>query len=162
VLAFRLGARATDVELSIATGDTLALGVVGSDLLDVLSRIEGGAGLSAQYRAILSGGQSQDESARRALLTSLRTLLGQPVWFDLGAWAEAARVATMADNGGFLLQEAAHIDDLSARVEMTGEPDSPVVAGLLRELRTIIEQRVPTEPDRIRNVLGRLMATAGR
>jgi hypothetical protein len=68
----------------------------------------------------------------------------------------------MADNGGFLLQEAAHIDDLSARVEMTGEPDSPVVAGLLRELRTIIEQRVPTEPDRIRNVLGRLMATAGR
>jgi hypothetical protein len=96
--AFRLGARATDVEIAIRAEDSTALGVVGTELVDLLSRVDAGAASAAQYRRIVAVGASVAASDREAAARSLRALMGESVWFDLGAWTEAARVAAMAGN----------------------------------------------------------------
>jgi hypothetical protein len=162
--AFRLGARATDVEVAIRAGDSTALGVVGAELVDLLSGVDAGAASAAQYRRILDAGASAGESDRKEAAELLQALMGESVWFDLGAWTEAARVAALARNSGDLRSLAGYLPGIMDR--MTGDSTqmrSPVYPQL-ELLKLALEAGAPVEQNRhnILDLLSQVIVAAGR
>jgi hypothetical protein len=161
-LAFRLGARATDVEIALEARDTTALQLVGAELLSLVSQIDGGAGTAAQYRAILATNGGGTRSERREAATGLNSLLGESPWFDLGAWAEASRVAAVAGNLAFLARESAALDRITERVGAEAGPRTTAVREITAELREGLRSlRTPEDLGAVRTLLGQLIAVAG-
>lgn len=160
--AFRLGARATDVEIAIRAEDSTALGAVGEELVDLLGGVDAGAASAAQFRRIVEFGASASESDRTEAARSLRALMGQSVWFDLGAWTEAARVAALAGNEGDLRSLA---DPLRGIIDRMTEDVTQVRNAVYPRLEALkIELAAPSEQNRqdILQLLTHVIVAAGR
>jgi hypothetical protein len=160
--AFRLGTRATDVEIALLAEDTLALQQAGAELVELASGIDGGAGSAAQYRRLVAQGLSAGDADRRDAVQDLRALTGGSPWFDLGAWAEAVRVGAASADLTFLTRSRRPLDALIKRIEARPSTEGAPVLELLRELRTMLESARETDLERIEERVSRVMATTGR
>jgi len=162
--AFRVGARATDVEIAIRAEDSTALQLVGTELIELVSGVDAGAASVAQYRRILATGISASESDRRAAAAALRSLMRNAVWFDLGAWIEAARVAAVAGNVGYLRSTAGSLTQLTDAVESDTSPLRDEVSGLLRSLDPVLRLAGPLTTTRQQSIdlLTKVIVTVGR
>jgi hypothetical protein len=162
--AFRLGVRATDVEIALRANDSTALGVVGAELVDLLSGVDAGAASAVQYRRIVEAGSSAAESDRKEAARSLRALLGESVWFDLGAWTEAARVAALAGNWEELRPLGESLPRIMDR--MTGDTTRVrnTVYPRLEALNLMLDTAAPIEQGRlsILESLSQVIVAAGR
>jgi hypothetical protein len=157
-LAFRLGARATDVEIALNAADTTALRLVGENLLELVSGIDGGAGAAAQYRQLLSQGTLTSAEARRSAAAGARGLTADSPWFDLGAWSESARIAAAAGQIGYVTGQMMTLDSLLARIADRSDSAAPGVVQILRELQASAR---PENAEAVRQLLARVMAVAG-
>src|SRR5688572_18754440 len=153
--AFRLGVRATDVEIAVRAGDPTALSIVGGELIELVGAVDAGAASAAQYRAIVTAGPGASESERKDAAEALRSLLGKSVWFDVGAWVEAARVAAMAGHRGGFRSIAASVGGVSARVEREQGPLRDEVLARLQSLQMLVDSEAPLDANR-QNILGAL------
>jgi hypothetical protein len=95
-LEFRLGVRAMDVEIASAAGDSVAAALAGAEVLDLLSGEPGSGAVAGLYRRLLSLPAPAPREEREVALVSLLDLIGEPLWLELGATIEAARIAALA------------------------------------------------------------------
>ncbi|MGH2349309.1 MAG: hypothetical protein ACRDFT_07595 [bacterium] len=154
---FRLGARATDVELAIRARDSSAVVSLGEETARLLAGVEGGAAAAGLYRALTASGVRTSLADRYQAVEAIRALTNGSPWFDLGAWVEAARVALAAGQRAFLVNEAGELRRLQAR--LLDMPNGGEAAALLDELARSAEAG---ELERSRELLGRIILIAGR
>ena len=157
--AFRLGVRATDVELALGARDSLAARTVGTELAELATGIEGGAAAAELYRGIIARGAAAPAAERRAAVEALRGLLQQSVWFDLGAWIEAARIAVTAGRLEFVRDRIAALQRLKTSLGARPEAERGPLLGMLFELDARVGKG---ETDAIQEQLTRIIVTAGR
>jgi hypothetical protein len=69
--------------------------------MNLLASLEAGAPLSTRIRTLAVAPDFGGKTERAATARQLRSLLGAPVWFDLGAWTETARLAVAARDVSF-------------------------------------------------------------
>jgi hypothetical protein len=160
--AFRLGARATDVEIALRARDSAALPLVGAEVIGLVSSVDGGAPLAAQYRMIMASGAAAAPGDRMEAQNNLRSLVGDSLWFDLGAWSEAVRVAALAEDTRFLSTAKATLDALITRLGARPDPETTRVTTLLVDLRNSLAAAASGQLNSVKTITARLMATAGR
>ena len=119
-LAFRAGVRSTELELAAQVSDSTAVVRAADAIVELLGSVEAGAAVASNVRGLVRRPDFGGPAGRAQTARQTRLLLGEPDWFDLGAWAEAGRLALMTRNTGFFA------------------PDSPAS----RELRRIVEPHV--------------------
>lgn len=150
---FRLGARATDVELALSALDTTALRLVGEDLVELLAAMDAGAPAAALYRRVLDrGGGAEHESAAGAL----DDMVGDSTWFKLGALVEAMRVAGVAGGTEFMRMQRKALGVLMT--ELAARPSGEVVR-LLEELQARLAE---PNSEAVNGLLRRIIQAAGR
>ena len=157
--AFRLGVRATDVELAIQAQDSAALRPVAGELTSLVSDVDGGATVAALYRRILEHGVAVPLPEREAAAAALRALLDESPWFDLGLWVEAARVAMSAGQDAFVRENRRAVPGVIERLMARPAAESHEIVALLREIDAALGDG---ENDRVRERLSRIMVVAGQ
>ncbi|NOT06772.1 MAG: hypothetical protein HOP28_01065 [Gemmatimonadales bacterium] len=155
--AFRLGVRATDVEIALGAGDTVALRPVAAELAELAAGVDGGAAAAALYRGIVARGPSTPLAERAEAAAAVRSLMADSPWFDLGAWTEAARVALAAGEDGFVRRSGREVRRLIER--LVARRDGEAVAALLRELE---QARANDQLAVLQNRLDRIIVAAAR
>jgi hypothetical protein len=156
--AFRLGARATDVEIAIKARDSAALRLVGAELVDLVASHEAGAAVAAAYREVVAAGLDGSAEARARAASQVRELLSEGLWFDLGVWAEAARVALAAGQLEFVRDRRSAVRRFRERVLERPTDERGAMPGLLEELESAL---VDGPREEIQQTLARLIAAAG-
>jgi hypothetical protein len=156
---FRLGVRATDVEIAIQARDSVALRPVAVELSALASGVDGGATVAAVYRRLLERGVSAPVSVREEAVSALRALVDESPWFDLGVWVEAARVALSAGQEEFVRENRAAVPAIIDRLSARPPDGSHEIVVLLREIERALEAG---EIARIRERLHRILVLAGR
>ena len=99
---------------------------------------------------------------RGAALENLSILLRDEPWFELGVWAEQARLSALAGETGFFTEPAARVlGRIARRVERERGGDDPLT-GKLREVRQMVADGVsPAELPRLHDALTEVMREAG-
>jgi hypothetical protein len=169
VLAFRLGALFTDLDLAFAARDSVAIRAVAAHLADLASTVTTGGTTVVRIRFLAGDGMSSAMSSpadRQTLGASLRTLTTKAAWFDLGAWAQAARHAAHAGRADFFLPDGPAIAELNrvlAGVNNSPSSDAAVNAAVQR-LRNahVSAARTPADVGAMSAVLDSTVADAGR
>jgi len=95
VRAFRIGVRTAQLELAIQHGDSAATAVSAAAVEGLLADIDGAAPVAAQFGRLARGTVIGSASERRTLATQVQGIVGDAARFDLGVWAESARLATL-------------------------------------------------------------------
>jgi hypothetical protein len=166
-LSFRLGATFTDLDLAIAATDSVSMRAISSNLADLAATIPSAASTVVRIRAMADRGLSDaSPDDRLELADNLRTLNPNAAWFDLGAWAQAARHAAHAGRAEFFLPDGPAIAELNrmlAAVEKSPPTDATVRAAVQR-LRNANPGavRTPTDLGVISAVLDSTVTDAGR
>jgi hypothetical protein len=119
-LAFRAGARYAQLEMATQTADSTEVGRATEAIAQLVGTVEAGAAVAARFRDLARRPEFGGSTSRAQTARQTRALLGEPDWFDLGTWAETARLSLSARNVGFFA------------------PDSPAT----RELRRIVGPHV--------------------
>jgi hypothetical protein len=109
--AFRAGARFAELQLALASHDTTAIHVSANSLVPLASEVETGAPVAARA-ALLARTSGVRPSDQTKVAAELRELFGEPTWFDLGAWSEAARLAARARQAAFFAPDDAAMRSL--------------------------------------------------
>ena len=156
--AFRLGARATDVEIAVKARDSVALRLVGAELVDLAASQEAGAAVAAVYREMLAAGLDGSAEARAQAASQLKGVSGEGLWFDLGAWAEAARVALAAGRLEFVRDRRSAVTRFRERVMERPSDQRGALPGLLDELESALADG---QREAIQQTLARLISAAG-
>jgi hypothetical protein len=151
-LSFRLGVMFADLDLAIAAKDSVSMRAIASDLADLAATIPSAASTVVRTRALAAGGLSGPGSSadeRRKLAGNLRTLNAKGAWFDLGAWAQAARHAAHAGRAEFFLPDGPAIAALNRVLgELETSPSSDaIVSGAVQRLRNAKPSSVRTPAD---------------
>ena len=168
-LSFRLGAMFADLDLAIAGKDSASMRVISSDLADLAATIPSAASTVVRARALAAGGLSGPMTSadeRRKLADNLRTLNAKAAWFDLGAWAQAARHAAHAGRAEFFLPDGPAIAALNRVLgELETSPSSDaIVTAAVQRLRNAKPSSVrsPADVGVMSAVLDSTVAEAGR
>ncbi len=132
---FRLGARVVAIDIAREAGDQAALKSLAASVVQILLESPGGGPVAAAYRNLSAG--DAIPSRERVLLAAAeaRAMGSETAWFDLGEWAEAARLATLAGAFGQLSSEsplARAALEVAGRLARNGDPEA---AGVLEPLR---------------------------
>jgi anti-sigma factor RsiW len=159
--AFRLGARATDVEIALRAQDTTALRLVAADLVRLASGVDGGSSAAAQYQAIVAMSSRASGDERRDAAEALRKVTGGSPWFDLGVWAEAVRVAVTAADTAFLGEAGASLAGLIERMASQPAAETGRVPDLVARLQAALRGD-PADLTGVRGLIAALMTEAGR
>ena len=99
-LAFLAGAQITDLRLALNSGDSVAARLVLPSLIRSLRTLQGASPYAVRMSAF-SGKLSANTPPRELLAEttttaeSLRLLMQDGPWFDLGIWVESARLAVL-------------------------------------------------------------------
>lgn len=157
--AFRMGARATDVEIAIRAQDTAALLLVGAELIQLAEAVDAGAAAAAMYRQVIEAGVRGPSADRVEAAKALEALLGGSPWFDLGAWAEAARVAVAAGRLAFVQDRRPALRQLISRLRERPAEESAEVVRRLESLERALGQ---ADPEAVKELLNRVIVAAGR
>jgi hypothetical protein len=157
--AFRMGARATDVEIAIRAQDTAALRLVGADLIQLAGAVDAGAAAATMYRQVIDAGANGPSRDRVEAAEALEALLGGSPWFALGAWAEAVRVAVAAGRLTFVQDRRPVLKRLISRLRERPAEESAGVVGQLESLELALRQ---PDPEAVKELLNRVIAAAGR
>ena len=100
-LAFRSGARYAELELAAQAADSAGVVRAAEALERLLSTIEAGGPVGASFRDFAGSPDFGGPSRRAATARQTRALLGADDWFDLGVWAETARLTLAARDVSF-------------------------------------------------------------
>jgi hypothetical protein len=132
--AARLGARLVDLELAVQRRDTMAA-VVAADIRALLDWIPAAGPVSAMYRDIgaRTGVAPRELEPQLAQAGSAVAGLAGPDLVQLGAWAEAARIAAAAQDAAFF----------QARQSRATLARSGTLAGLTMPARAVIGRLQP-------------------
>jgi len=156
--AFRVGARATDVEIAFGAQDTSALRLVGADLIGLLGGIDGGGPVAALYQRVLDQGSAASVGDRKAAIDALAAMLDNSPWYQLGAWVEAARVALLSDQPRFLTD---HRAELSGLVSKLNAPPASAGADLMVLLHQLDSGLAKGQALQMSAVIRRIIVAAG-
>jgi hypothetical protein len=132
--AFRAGALASHLLLAADAGDGQAVRATAGDLTALRSTAAGPA--LARITEIASSADATSETLAPAV-NSLRDVHEKP-WFDLGAWVEQARLAVIAEDGGFFDSDAVRAIR-SLRRELAGDAAAATVIDRIDALLGRIE-----------------------
>jgi hypothetical protein len=161
--AFRIGARAMDAEVALRAGDTTALKLVGTELVNLIAGLDGGAVAAAQYRSILDAGTETSDTDRLMAAEAAAVLLEESPWFDLGAWSEAVRLAALAGDREFLVRSAGPLEEIVTRIEAAPAGDRVEMLHLLREVQMALAGiTAAIDLDSLSALVNRVMAAGGR
>jgi len=123
-LPFRLGVRFVDLRVAIHLADGRALTGLTAEIDHMISSIDFGHAILAQYRSIVLGleeGISSDSAWQ--LLAGIETLIAEavdPSQFAAGAWTEATRLAAAVGDTAFLVSRASRHGQVDPRQVVNG------------------------------------------
>jgi hypothetical protein len=108
--ALRLGVRATDLQVALATGDRDRAGRLAREIVEVLGTVRLSDASIAEFEAIQAGlanGDPLDQVVRTTAQAdrNLNDFLSSR-WFGLGKWFGAAELAARAHSGSFFSSRA--------------------------------------------------------
>jgi len=164
---FQIGAYLAQVEIAFDAGDAVAAENVLGELGELLGRLDGGGATEGEYAALqarTAPGTPVDglESDRVRARESLVALLRDSPWFELGLWAEQARLATLANQPGFFSERAVRVlDRLAARVAEERDEEDRLVSHLRKLQRLLADGASPSELRAIRATLTDVMKEVG-
>ena len=161
--AFRLGVRATDLHVALASGDTERAGRIAGEVLELLQSLELADVPRADYvdmRSRLTSGQAAERVLASALGAErdLGDLLDSR-WFDYGKWFAAGEIAARAQSASFFASpKTARFLDRS--IERGNLASSDVE--LLRQVAELADQGVSAQDfDTIRQRFAELIRRHG-
>jgi hypothetical protein len=99
--AVRSGVRYAELEAAAQAADSAAVSRSAESLAQLVSTVEGAAPIAASVRDMARASDFGGPAQRAAIAGQLRSLLGAEDWFDLGVWAETARLAVAARDTAF-------------------------------------------------------------
>ena len=141
---FRIGVRLVDMDVALDSRDAAAMELVAPELISLIGQIPGGALVMAEYGEVARragrdpGHTPQSERARAHLADLLRGSSS----FELGIWAEQARLAARAEQTAFFSGSAVRtLDDLTPRIAREQGDDAEVVRRL-RAVRRLVDHGV--------------------
>jgi hypothetical protein len=105
----RAGVRFTELQAALASRDTTAQKTARDALLSLMANIDGGPLLSS---TIERAGRQNASFDAGAVVGQLRALGDSPVWFDLGVWIEAARLASLSGRAEFFAPDGSEMAEL--------------------------------------------------
>jgi hypothetical protein len=143
-LSFRAGARYAELELAARASDSAGVISSADAIAGLLATTEAGAALAATFgdmaRAPDFGRRRQRASAARRL----RASLGAEGWFDLGVWAETARLAVAARDTAFFDARGRAASELRRILQprvATSAPRNAEWAPVVDALRPLLAER---------------------
>jgi hypothetical protein len=140
--AFRVGARFVELEAAFSARDTAAVAAARATLVALLDGIDGGPLVVPSITGLTADDLTTDRT-RQQTVDQLRALGPDPVWFDVGAWCEAARLAPGSID--VLAQPAssrAALDAIIQRSERLATPSRQAMQQVLAPLRAVVEMNV--------------------
>lgn len=107
-MAFRMGVRATDLQVAIAAGDTARASRLTAEINESLNAVELSDAVRVDFSNVsarIAQGASKEQIAASAETAerALGTLLGS-FWFDFGRWVAAGELAASTHTGVFFAQ----------------------------------------------------------
>lgn len=138
--AFRLGARFVELEAALNARDTAAVATARATLVALVSSLDGGPLVAPSITGFTRASLTFDVT-RRQTINQLRSLGPDPVWFDLGAWCESARL-TVGTSNDVLTQPASTRQSLDAIVrssERLPNPSRRAIEEILDPLRALLK-----------------------
>jgi hypothetical protein len=140
-LAFRLGARLTAAEFAAAAGLHPRTADFAAEAAELAAGLPGGAPLAALYRELAENpvGPRADELLEHGWTAALGA--GHEAWVRLGAWAEGARLASLAEDAAFFAAGPA-ARELAA---LAAAPWPAPVHSALAEVRAVVAGGVGAE-----------------
>ena len=148
--AFRAGARYAGLELASQVADSAAVIEATRSLTQLLDGIEAGAPMASRFREFASRPDFGGSAPRAEAAAQLRSLTGAEVWFDLGAWTEAARLSVAARQVRFFAPDGGASGELRriARALTTGTSrEDPEVRAVIGALAPLLEERAWSDHD---------------
>lgn len=139
--AVRSGARYAELEAAAQAADSTAVSRSSESLAQLLSTVEGAAPIAASVRDLARSPEFGGRAQRAAIAGQLRSLLDAEDWFDLGVWAETARLAVAARDTVFFDPSGRAVLELrrilgSHDATSTNDADWAPVVDALRPLDT--------------------------
>jgi hypothetical protein len=120
--AFRAGVRVAQLSAAANASDAPAVTTAVEHLRDLLAGSAGSAPLAMQLSDLAGTSGSVDARARNVLLANVRTVLGDPDWFNLGVWIETARMAALNQQAAFFAPGGAAAVELALLLRRMPEP----------------------------------------
>ena len=158
--AFRMGVRATDVEMAIKAKDASALKLVGAELVELASGVEAGGPAAALYQRVLDEGVPASDDDRRQAADAIRGLTGESPWFDLGVWAEGQRLLERSPSGQSTRDTRRALQRVIGRFQSATVGDVDAVRPLLTQILAKLETN-PSRPN-ADDLLRQVVIVAGR
>ncbi len=149
-LAFRAGVRYAELELAARAADSAAVTRSVDVLAQLLATTEGGGPFAATFRDLATEPEFGSASRRAAAAGQLRSLLGSEDWFDLGVWAETARLAIAARDTAFFDPRGRGVSELRRIIEphtAAAAPESAEWVPVTDALRPLLEGRAASPND---------------
>jgi hypothetical protein len=98
----RLGARVVDLQIAARMRDTVQVASIATEIASTLAGVPGGSAASGALSEAAHGVAAARQSAASlaSVVRDARSLVRED-WFDMGAWAESARIAAGAQHAAF-------------------------------------------------------------
>lgn len=104
--AFRLGDRVAALAVARGAGDRGALRSLAAEVALALQADPAAGPVAALFRNLAASADLPTDDRLTRAAAQARALVAEPVWFDLGSWTEAARLAMRAPASGQLTDAA--------------------------------------------------------
>lgn len=165
-LEFGIGVRLAQVEIAFGADDATAVKDAVRELNTLLADVTGGSAMAMDYDSIeqrsVPGALGALEAERVRARENLAVLFEGSAWFELGLWAEQARLAVRANQAGFFSERAAQVlDDLVPRIAEEREEADPLTRELRKLQRLSADGVTSGELDAVRAALAEVMKEAG-
>lgn len=129
---FRLGDRVAALAVAHGAGDGGALRSLATDVALALQADPAAGPVAALFRNLAASTDLPTDDRLSRAAAQARALVAEPVWFDLGSWTEAARLATRAPASGQLTDALAPAGrKIAAVLDRLGRAEATEAAAVL-------------------------------